>query len=88
MSLDVEHVPEEQVYLDGVAAVFTPDGLPEEEVQAIGYVEVPPKEEFMGETDQETPLVFFFQGREVGIILIVGFGVTTRGVAKAVKVVS
>jgi hypothetical protein len=80
VALRFEDVGEEEVDLEGRAAVVTPDGRPQGEVQAVRHVEVPPEEELLGETDQETPLVFFFQGGEIGII---GVG----GVAQGIKVV-
>ena len=62
VSLGIEHVTEEKIYLDRAPAVLTIDWPPHEEIQAIRGVQVPPLDQFLSELNQIPSLLLISEG--------------------------
>ena len=62
VSLGIENVTEEKIYLDRAAAVLAIDRLPHKKIKSICGVQVPPLNKFLSELDQIASLLLISQG--------------------------
>jgi hypothetical protein len=69
VSLGIEYVTEEKIYLDRATAVLPIHRFPHEKIQSIRGVQVPPLNKFLSELDQIASLLLISEGTKVGVVL-------------------